>query len=150
MNNPTKKQKELLDYIAQFIQEHGYAPSYREIKNALSYSAVSTVASHVQNLVAKGYLRKRDRSARSLEVTSLQADSGVSVDTVKPAAEKWIVDQIDSHFRFVENNPNRTQDHIDQLYVLVGALKVLGIAGAFSAFQSRLNEISTNIDQVRS
>ncbi|MBP6042211.1 hypothetical protein KA529_04290 [Candidatus Saccharibacteria bacterium] len=142
MPNPTKKQRELLNYIAQFISEHGYAPSYREIKRALSYSAVSTVAAHVQNLTTLGYLRKRDRSARSLEVTNLETDSEYSVDTVKPAAEKWLVDQVDAQFSFVENNPKRSQDQIDQLYVLVGALKVLGMSGAFSAFQSRLSQIN--------
>ena len=103
MVNPTKKQRELLNYIAKFITEHGYSPSYREIKQSLSYSAVSTVAMHIQNLTTLGYLRKRDRSARSLEVVNIDSNSGISVDTVKPAAEKWLVDQIDAHFRFVEN-----------------------------------------------
>ncbi len=141
MANPTKKQRELLNFIASFITEHGYAPSYREIKSALSYSAVSTVASHVQNLTALGFLRKRDHSARSLEVVNIDTSSGIDVDTVKPAAEKWLVDQIDAQFRFVENNPKRTKTHIDELYVLVGSLKVLGMAGAFSAFQARLSKL---------
>jgi SOS-response transcriptional repressor LexA len=35
---PTKKQRELLDFIAAFITEHGYSPSYREIMNGLNYS----------------------------------------------------------------------------------------------------------------
>jgi len=141
MSNPTKKQRELLNFIAQFISEHGYAPSYREIKQALSYSAVSTVAAHVRNLTAAGFLRKRDHSARSLEVVNLDQTAGLDVDTVKPAAEKWLVDQIDAQFRFVENNPKRSRSQIDELYVLVGALKVLDMAGAFSAFQARLSKL---------
>ena len=141
MVNPTKKQRELLNYIAKFITEHGYSPSYREIKQALSYSAVSTVAMHIQNLTILGYLRKRDRSARSLEVVNIDSNSGIAVDTVKPAAEKWLIDQIDAHFRFVENSPKRTKAHIDELYVLVGTLKVLNMPGAFSAFQARLTKL---------
>jgi len=141
MANPTKKQRELLDYIGRFIGENGYAPSYREIKRALSYSAVSTVAAHVSNLVALGYLAKRDKSARSLEIVNLDKDKDVEVDKVKPAAEKWLVDQIDAQFRFVENNPSHTRQQVDELYVLVGALKVLDMAGAFSAFQSRLKNL---------
>src|ERR1700749_1270636 len=65
---PTKKQKELLTFIEGFINEHGYSPSYREIMNGLNYTSVATVALHVGNLISRGHLRKRDHSARSLEV----------------------------------------------------------------------------------
>ena len=65
---PTKKQHELLGFIEQFIGEHGYSPSYREIMNGLQYTSVATVALHVGNLIKRGHLRKRDHSARSLEV----------------------------------------------------------------------------------
>ena len=67
---PTKKQRELLSYIEQFIGEHGYSPSYREIMNGLSYTSVATVALHINNLIKRGHLRKRDHSARSLEITN--------------------------------------------------------------------------------
>ena len=46
---PTKKQRELLAYIQQFISEHGYSPSYREIMNGLHYTSVATVALPLQN-----------------------------------------------------------------------------------------------------
>jgi len=143
MTNPTKKQRQLLDYIAKFIAESGYAPSYREIKTSLSYSAVSTVAVHVRNLVDLGYLHKRDKSARSIEVANVESDDYSSPDKIQPAAEKWLVDRIDAQFRFVENNKGRTKQQIDELYVLVGALKVLEMPGAFSAFQSRLNNLKS-------
>lgn len=65
---PSKKQKELLSFLDAFIAGHGYGPSYREIMRSLDYKSVSTVAVHVNNLIAKGLVRKRDRSARSLEV----------------------------------------------------------------------------------
>ena len=65
---PTKKQQELLVFIAAFIAEHGYSPSYREIMTGLQYNSVATVALHVNSLIKRGHLRKRDRSARSLEV----------------------------------------------------------------------------------
>lgn len=70
----TKRQKELLDYVAAFIKEHGYGPSYREIMNGIGYKSVSTVAIHINGLIAKGYLRKTDHSARSLEVVTTSAD----------------------------------------------------------------------------
>jgi len=68
---PSKKQRELFEFIKQFISQHGYGPSYREIMRALDYKSVSTVAVHVEGLVARGLLRKKDNSARSLEVVNV-------------------------------------------------------------------------------
>jgi len=64
----TKRQKEVLDYVSQYIEIHGYAPSYREIAEAFSLGSVATVADHVDTLVSKGLLRKSDNSARSLQL----------------------------------------------------------------------------------
>lgn len=71
--NPTKKQYELLLFIDNFIKDNGYGPSYREIMRALNYKSVSTVAVHIDNLISRGHLRKRDNSARSLEVIDVVA-----------------------------------------------------------------------------
>ena len=65
---PTKKQKELLSFIDGFIKGNGFGPSYREIMRALDYKSVSTVATHVDGLITRGWLEKKDNSARSLEV----------------------------------------------------------------------------------
>jgi repressor LexA len=64
----TKRQKEVLDYITQYIEVHGYAPSYREIAEAFSLGSVATIADHVETLVTKGLLKKSDNSARSLQL----------------------------------------------------------------------------------
>jgi repressor LexA len=64
----TKRQKEVLDYITQYIEVNGYAPSYREIAEAFNLGSVATVADHVETLVSKGLLRKSDNSARSLQL----------------------------------------------------------------------------------
>lgn len=69
----SKRQQELLAFVSEFITEHGYGPSYREIMRAMDYKSVSTVAIHVENLIAKGFLVRRDKSARSLEVVSQTA-----------------------------------------------------------------------------
>jgi repressor LexA len=68
----TKRQKEVLDYVSQYIEVHGYAPSYREIAEAFSLGSVATVADHVETLVAKGLLSKSDNSARSLQVVKVE------------------------------------------------------------------------------
>jgi SOS-response transcriptional repressor LexA len=64
----SKKQQELLDYVTTFIKENKYGPSYREIMRSLDYKSVSTVAIHIDGLIAKGLLIKKDKSARSLDV----------------------------------------------------------------------------------
>lgn len=66
----TKKQQELLQFIADFLREHDYAPSYREVMAVLGYKSVSTVAVHVDGLIAKGYLTKTDKSARSIRLAT--------------------------------------------------------------------------------
>src|SRR6476659_4093509 len=95
---PTKKQSELLSFIEQFIGEHGYSPSYREIMNGLNYTSVATVALHVNNLIKRGHLRKRDFSARSLEVVASSADASVTTNQVSPKEEKWLVEKIEHRF----------------------------------------------------
>jgi repressor LexA len=70
---PSKKQRELLTFITNFIREQGYGPSYREVMRALDYKSVSTVAIHIDSLISHGLLRKTDHSARSLEVVSQEA-----------------------------------------------------------------------------
>lgn len=86
---PTKKQRELLSFIEGFISGYGYGPSYREIMRALDYKSVSTVASHVDGLIARGWLIKRNHSARSLEVIN-KADSEKATQT-----KRICVDYID-------------------------------------------------------
>jgi repressor LexA len=77
----TKKQKHLLDYIKQFSSSEGYPPSFREIMEGLSYSSVATVAQHIDNLVAKGYLHKKDNEARSIQLVEadVQVDGGLEL-----------------------------------------------------------------------
>lgn len=143
---PTKKQKELLDYIAVFIAEHGYSPSYREIMRALNYTSVATVALHVGNLIKRGHLQKRDRSARSLEVvTEAEELSEVKSNEVKAAEEKWLVKKVEYFFEQQEAASSPDQSKIDELYVLIGTLKVLGLDGAAQSFIPRLSKLKTRI-----
>ncbi len=69
MDSLTKRQKEILDFISQFISEHDYAPSYREIAESFHLGSIATVAAHLDNLKNKGYLTKDYNEARSLQLT---------------------------------------------------------------------------------
>ncbi len=68
MPNLTKKQKEILDYITEFIQVNQYAPSYREIADHFGLSSTATVHEHIKSLEDKGLLSSQHNIARSLEV----------------------------------------------------------------------------------
>lgn len=92
-NRPSKKQRELLAYIDSFIKSNGYGPSYREIMRALGYKSVSTVAVHVDGLIARGLLRKKDNSARSLEVLP-ENDLSASVKPVENSHISWLKNEI--------------------------------------------------------
>lgn len=78
----SKRQQELLSFVDGFIKENGYGPSYREIMTAIGYKSVSTVAIHIEGLIAKGYLARRDNSARSLEVVTTRPEISTQKATV--------------------------------------------------------------------
>ena len=136
---PTKKQKELLSFIEAFIGEHGYSPSYREIMTNCNYTSVATVALHVNNLIKRGHLHKRDHAARSLEVVEAPKVQPLATNQIKVGDEKWLIDKVDHYFTQAEQNSALKEIEIDQLYVLVGALKVLGLEGAAQSFVPRLS-----------
>lgn len=136
---PTKKQRELLSYIESFITEHGYSPSYREIMTGLNYNSVATVALHVNSLIKRGHLIKRDHSARSIELVK-QSDTPIKTNEIKPAEEKWLVEKVEHYFSQAEQSA-LSQKQLDELYVLIGALKVLGLDGAAQSFIPRLTAL---------
>lgn len=144
---PTKKQRELLAFIEAFISEHGYSPSYREVMTGLSYNSVATVALHVNSLIKRGHLRKRDRSARSLELTHpSEIEVAVKSNVVAPSEEKWLVEKIEHMFQQAEDSgAELAETGIDHLYVLVGSLKVLGLDGAAQSFIPRLSKLKKRI-----
>ncbi len=145
---PTKKQKELLAYIEAFIAEHGYSPSYREIMNGLQYTSVATVSLHVGNLIKRGHLRKRDHSARSLEVVQPSTPSetaALKTNAVKPGDEKWLVEKVEQFFVEAEAEVILQASHIDNLYVLLGALRVLGLDGAAQSFMERMSALKLKL-----
>jgi hypothetical protein len=139
---PTKKQKQLLTYVEEFIDSHGYSPSYREIMQGLNYTSVATISLHINSLISRGHLGKRNRSARSLYLVKPNLKiSGVKTNQIKPEEEKWLVKKVEYYFENVENSSVIEPARLDELYVLVGALNVLGLSGAAQSFIARLTEL---------
>jgi len=65
----TKRQSDTLDFIRQFLADHNYAPSYRDIMRGTRISSPATAYTHVQSLRDKGYLKLTDGQMRSVELT---------------------------------------------------------------------------------
>jgi SOS-response transcriptional repressor LexA len=142
-NRSTRRQRELLTFVDGFIQGHGYGPSYREIMRALGYKSVSTVAIHIDGLIAKGYLHKRDNSARSLEVVTTRLDASPAHKAPTSTQEKWLINAVTDRFNEFEKSHSRAT--LDELYVLIGTLKILGLEDAHNAMKTRLIDTRRSI-----
>lgn len=65
----TPRQKEVLDYIVAYVDEHGYSPSFEELAAGLKLASLATVHKHITALEQKGYLTRRYNESRSIEVS---------------------------------------------------------------------------------
>jgi repressor LexA len=66
----TKRQREILDYLNDFIQQHGYAPSLEEIGRRFNLSSLATVHKHLTNLQEKGVIKRTWNRSRSVELVA--------------------------------------------------------------------------------
>ncbi len=65
----TKRQKEILDYITEFIDKEGYSPSMEEIAGRFQFASLNAVFKHLEALSARGFLRRDANRARSIELS---------------------------------------------------------------------------------
>lgn len=65
----TRRQREIYDYLAEFIEHNGYAPSLEEIATRFRLSSVATVHEHLENLESKGAVRRDPHKSRAIELT---------------------------------------------------------------------------------
>jgi len=63
-----KKEREVLEYIAQFQRQYGYSPILSEIAKATGHRSNSTVHTLIKSLVEKGYVQKIDGNTRTLKI----------------------------------------------------------------------------------
>ena len=73
----TKRQREILDYLHDFIEQHGYAPSLEEVGRRFGLSSLATVHKHLTNLQEKGFIRRAWNRSRSVELVPKPAGSRV-------------------------------------------------------------------------
>jgi repressor LexA len=66
----TKRQREILDYLRDFIQQQGYAPVWRKSAVGSGSRSLATVHKHLTNLQEKGCIRRSWNRSRSVELLS--------------------------------------------------------------------------------
>lgn len=68
MPAPTKKQKQIYDFIEKHISKHGFSPTFAEIGKRFKLKALSGVHQHIESLIDKGLIVKNKNGARCLEL----------------------------------------------------------------------------------
>jgi repressor LexA len=71
MKTLTKRQREILDFISDYIRRRGFKPSYQQIAMHFGLSSKAGIAKHITNLEKKGFIRrKRKEKSFSIEIIS--------------------------------------------------------------------------------
>jgi repressor LexA len=76
--NLTKRQQEIFDFVRQYVGEHGYPPTVRDIGKAIGLASSSTVHAHLANLEKLGLLRRDPTKPRAIEVIKDKARQAVA------------------------------------------------------------------------
>lgn len=79
-NNLTKRQRQILDYINDFVGDNGYTPSYREMGDYFGLSSPATIHAHVQSLQNKGFLKTSFNEARSIELVKTETNWSQAIE----------------------------------------------------------------------
>lgn len=64
----TRRQKDVLDFIREFVERCGYSPSFEEIARGLELNSLATVHKHISNLEKKGLLQRGHNRSRSIDI----------------------------------------------------------------------------------
>ncbi|MEY8748598.1 hypothetical protein AB9M62_57095 [Bacillales bacterium AN1005] len=86
----TRRQQEIYDFIRLFIGDNGYSPTIREIADGIMLASSSTVHSHLNSLIRKGYLTHSSGGVRTLALTKKGRRPKV---VTQAGIIKWIKDQ---------------------------------------------------------
>jgi repressor LexA len=66
MEDLTKRQREVLEALRRLHDQHGFAPSLREVADEVGLASVSSVHAHVAKLTERGLVERRPRQPRTV------------------------------------------------------------------------------------
>jgi len=73
-----KRQRQILDFIRQYIQKNGFSPTLTEIAQALGVSSLATVHEHLATMVKKGIIKRYQGSVRGIEIVKTEPSSSIN------------------------------------------------------------------------
>lgn len=71
----TKRQKEILNYLRDFLQRHGYSPTLEEIARHFGLASLNGVFKHLKALEERGFIRRLSNQARSIQLVNAEVAS---------------------------------------------------------------------------
>jgi repressor LexA len=80
----TKRQRQIYDFIADFVSRNGYSPSFEEIGDGMGLSSLATVHKHISNLEKKGLLKRDYNRSRSIDVLPPKGSMKKSMASANP------------------------------------------------------------------
>lgn len=104
-----RRQKAILEFISQYMQKNGYAPTLPEICDGIGVNSPATVHEHIVKLVGKGILRKTDGVQRSIEIVDQKVagwDTGVEIPIVGIIAAGEPIEAIEDHTQALSIPPD--------------------------------------------
>ena len=105
MTKLTDKEQATLDYIIDVIQNNGYSPSIRDIKNAIGYKSTSTVYSCLNKLEALGYIQKEEGKSRTIRVDVGLLENKIPIlGKVTAGMPILAIENFDGYVDFITNN----------------------------------------------
>lgn len=81
-----KRQRQILEFINNFIKKYGYSPTLMEIAKAMSLSSPATIHEHLRVLEKKGIIRRNSNAVRGIEIlqeiegASLESEPSIGID----------------------------------------------------------------------
>jgi repressor LexA len=85
MKEITGRQRRILRFVEKFVQENGYPPTIREIRDAFHLKSNRGVVDHLRALERKGFIRRVPGISRAIEIIGGAHDLGRGVETVPTA-----------------------------------------------------------------
>lgn len=115
-----KRQKEILDYISQYIQANSTSPTLQEIADAMGLSSLATVHEHLQALTKKGVIRRYEGAVRGIEIidqTINAALQGIELPLVGYIAAGEPIDALEDSTQTILVSPDLVSK-VKRCYVL--------------------------------
>ena len=125
----TKKQKEVFDFIKNYISENGISPTIEETRKKLKLKAISTIHEHVKFLEEKGYLKKQKGKKNSIQIEKNRNKDLVQIPILGNIAAGYPIEAIEitNEFISIPKNEIKTSEKYYALNVKGDSMMEEGI-----------------------